>query len=117
MLRGNLLEIYVYTPVLSNMQSISFQAYSMKVDRCPTEALSLTNNIILSKQDFENLHRPRYATEYYICMSGACPGIRKGRGPNSESFFFFAFQFFRGCLAQKIAEKMIFSTENVAEYR
>ena len=31
-------------------------------------------------------------------------------------FFFFAFQFFRGCPAQKLAEKMTFSTKKVAKY-
>ena len=53
--------------------------------------------------------------------TGACPGIRKRGGPKSESlffFFFFAFQFFRGGgPAQKLAEKMIFSTKKVAKYR
>ena len=53
-------------------------------------------------------------------QSGTCPGIRKG-GPKSENLFFlffFAFQFFRGGgAAQKIAEKMIFSTKKVAKYR
>ena len=39
-------------------------------------------------------------------LPGACPGIR-----------FFAFQFFRGGPAPKIAEKMIFSTKEVAKYR
>ena len=39
-------------------------------------------------------------------------------GPNLKAFFFFAFQFFRGGgPAQKIAEKMILSTEKVAKYR
>ena len=57
-----------------------------------------------------------------LCMgvSGACPGIRKGRGPKSESlfFFFFCFSIFQGGgPAQKIAEKMIFSTTKVAKYR
>ena len=33
----------------------------------------------------------------FILSTGACPGIRKGGGgPKSESFFFFAFQYFRG---------------------
>ena len=52
--------------------------------------------------------------------SGACPGIRKRGGPKSESlfFFFFFFQFFRGGgPAQKLAEKMTFSTKKVAKYR
>ena len=52
---------------------------------------------------------------FSVMCSGACPGIRKRGGPKSESFFFFfffAFQFFRGGgPAQKIAEKMIFSTK------
>ena len=52
-------------------------------------------------------------------IAGACPGIRKRGDPKSENlFFFFAFQFFRGGgLAQKIVEKMIFSTKKVAKYR
>ena len=50
---------------------------------------------------------------------GACPGIRKGGGPKSESLFFiFCFSIFQGGgAAQKIAEKMIFSTKKVAKYR
>ena len=65
--------------------------------------------------------------KYTLCnmyITGACPGIRKRGGPKSESpfffffFFFFAFQFFRGGgPAQKLAEKMIFSTKKVAKYR
>ena len=39
---------------------------------------------------------------------GACPGIRKGGGPKS--------QFLRGGPAQKIDEKIIFSTKKVAKY-
>ena len=35
-----------------------------------------------------------------VCMTGACPGIRKGGGPKSEilffSFFLFCFSIFRG---------------------
>ena len=55
-------------------------------------------------------------------LSGACPGIRKRGGPKSESlFFFFFFLLFNfswgGGPAQKIAEKMIFSTKKVAKYR
>ena len=63
---------------------------------------------------------------YSLCrVSGACPGIRMGITysnmgvAKSESlffFFFFAFQFLRGDPAQKIAEKMIFSTKKVAKY-
>ena len=51
--------------------------------------------------------------------SGACPGIRKRGGPKSESFFFFflLFNFSGGGPAQKLAEKMIFSTKKVAKYR
>ena len=46
----------------------------------------------------------------------------RGGGPKSESlffffFFFFAFQFFRGGPAQKISEKIIFSTKKVTKYR
>ena len=37
-------------------------------------------------------------------------------GPKSESLFF-AFQYFRGGSAQKIGEKMILPTKNVAKYR
>ena len=52
-------------------------------------------------------------------ITGACPGNCKGGGPKSESLFFLAFQFFRGGggPAQKIDEKMIFSTKKVAKYR
>ena len=54
-------------------------------------------------------------------ISGACPGICKRGGPKSESlffFFFFCFSIFRGGgPAQKIAEKIIFSTKKVAKYR
>ena len=47
----------------------------------------------------------------------ACPGLRKGGGRKSESFFF-AFQFFKGGgLAQKITEKITFPTKKVAKYR
>ena len=42
---------------------------------------------------------------------GACLGIRK------TFFNFFSFQFLRGGPAQKIAEKMTFSTKKVAKYR
>ena len=40
-------------------------------------------------------------------------------GPKSESFFFFflLFNFSWGGAAQKIAEKITFSTEKVAKYR
>ena len=49
---------------------------------------------------------------------GACPGIRKRGGSKSKSLFFFAFQFIRGGgPAQKLAEKMTFSTTKVAKYR
>ena len=52
---------------------------------------------------------------------GACPGIRKRGGPKSESLFFFFFFFFllfnSSGPAQKLAEKMIFSTKKVAKYR
>ena len=47
----------------------------------------------------------------------ACPGIRKGGGGENLKGFFFAFQFFKGCQAQKIAEIIIFPTEKVAKYR
>ena len=54
-----------------------------------------------------------------MMITGACPGIRKrgGGGQNLKAFFFFAFQFFRGGPAQKLAEKMTFSTKKVAKYR
>ena len=56
---------------------------------------------------------------FHVHNSGACPGIRKGGGgQNLKALFFFAFQFFRGGgAAQKIAEKVIFSTKKVAKYR
>ena len=47
----------------------------------------------------------------------ACPEIRKGGGPKSESLFFLLFNFSGGGPAQKIAEKMIFSTKKEAKYR
>ena len=59
----------------------------------------------------------------HVCYgkSGACPGIRKGGGPKiCKLFFFFFFLLFNisgGGPAQKIAEKMIFSTKKVAKYR
>ena len=45
--------------------------------------------------------------------------VRGGGAQNLKAFFFFffAFQYFRGGPTQKIAEKMIFSTEKVAKYR
>ena len=45
---------------------------------------------------------------------GACAGIRKRGGPISESLFFFflLFNFSGGGPAQKLAEKMTFSTKN-----
>ena len=45
--------------------------------------------------------------------------VRGGGGPKSESLFiyFIFFKNFQGGAAQKIAEKMIFSTEKVAKYR
>ena len=52
----------------------------------------------------------------YIINTVACPGIRMGGGRKSERLFF-AFQFFKGGPAQKIAEKMIFPTKKVAKYR
>ena len=57
----------------------------------------------------------------YILYAGACPGIRKRGGPKSESLFFFFFFFFcfsifqGGGPAQKLAEKMTFSTKKVGE--
>ena len=50
-----------------------------------------------------------------IYPSVACPGIR--RGAKNLKGLFFAFQFFKGGPAQKIAEKMIFQTKKVAKYR
>ena len=42
----------------------------------------------------------------------------RGGGAKSEKSFFLAFQFFGGGgAAQKIAEKMIFSTKKVTKYR
>ena len=51
--------------------------------------------------------------------SVACPRIRKGGGGGSENQkrFFFAFQFFKGGPAQKIAEEVIFPTKKVAIYK
>ena len=48
-----------------------------------------------------------------------CPGIRKrGGGPKSESVFFLLLNFSGGGgPAQKIAEKMTFSTKKVAKFR
>ena len=53
-------------------------------------------------------------------VPGACTGICKRGAQNLKAFFFFfffAFQFFRGGPAQKIAEKIIFSTKKVGKYR
>ena len=58
--------------------------------------------------------------EIYLLLSGACPGIRKRGAQNLKAFFFllfFAFQFVRGGPAEKLAEKMTFSTKKVAKYR
>ena len=53
-----------------------------------------------------------------VLISVACPGICKGGGGESlKGFLFFAFQFFKGGSAQKIAEKMIFPTKKVAKYK
>ena len=48
-----------------------------------------------------------------LLITGARPGIRKGGGQNLKAFFFFG----GGGPAQKIDEKMIFSTKKVAKYR
>ena len=55
----------------------------------------------------------------YRNKSGACPRIRKGVGLNIYFILFFlCFSSFQGGgPAQKIAEKMIFSTKKVAKYR
>ena len=59
----------------------------------------------------ENMKYYSYTLATNYLASGACPGILK-------AFFFCAFQFFRGGgPAQKIAEKVIFSTKKVAKYR
>ena len=54
-------------------------------------------------------------------VPGAFTGICKRGAQNLKAFFFFffffAFQLFREGPAQKIAEKMIFSTKKVAKYR
>ena len=66
------------------------------------------NGILQTSLDEKNTN------PFYRYITGACPGIRKRGGP--KSFFFFAFQFFRGGgPAQKLAEKMIFSTKKVAK--
>ena len=49
-------------------------------------------------------------------MPVACPGIGRGGGGGDDlKGFFFAFQFFKGGRAQKIAEKTIFPTTKVAK--
>ena len=50
---------------------------------------------------------------------GACPGIRKrgGGAQNLKTFFFLSNFSGGGGPAQKIAEKLIFSTKKVAKYR
>ena len=51
-------------------------------------------------------------------VSRNCPAIRKGGGAqNLKAFFFLLFNFSGGGPAQKIAEKIIFSTKKVAKYR
>ena len=68
---------------------------------------------LFSKLFFDQMAKSRLFT-------GACPGIRKGGGGQNLKaffFFFFTFQFFRRGPAQKIAEKVIFSTKKVAKYR
>ena len=55
-----------------------------------------------------------------LCLAGACPGIRKRGAQNLKAFFYLLFFFSTfqgGGLAQKLAEKMIFSTKKVAKYR
>ena len=42
--------------------------------------------------------------------------VRGGRTENLKAFFF-AFQYFKGGPAPKIADKMIFPTKKVAKYR
>ena len=69
--------------------------------------------------------RPDIMKCFMHCMritdvaTGACPGIRKRGAQNVKTFlFFFAFQFFKGGgPAQKLAEKMTFSTKKVAKCR
>ena len=50
------------------------------------------------------------------CYQARVQEFVRGGAQNLKAFFF-AFQFFRGGAAQKIAEKMIFSTNKVAKYR
>ena len=58
------------------------------------------------------------SNSFFTVLTGACPGIRKRGGPKAESlFFFFGFSIFQGGPAQKLAEKMTFSTKKVAKYR
>ena len=60
----------------------------------------------------------RNVSNYIIPV--ACPGIRKGGGGGGggkSEMLFFAFQFFKGGPAQKIALKMIFPTKKVGNYR
>ena len=51
---------------------------------------------IALQENFEKMCNLMRLGEYFDQISGACPGIRQGGGPKSESLFFFAFQFFRG---------------------
>ena len=57
--------------------------------------------------------------------SGACPGIRKRGAQNLKAFFYYfffilfflLFNFSAGAPAQRLAEKLTFSTKKVAKYR
>ena len=48
-----------------------------------------------------------------MCQARVQEFVWGGGGQNLKAFFFFAFQFFREGPAQKIAEKMIFSTSKI----
>ena len=55
---------------------------------------------------------------FYMYVQARVQEFVRGGGGQDLKAFFFAFQFFRGGgAAQKIDEKMIFSTKKVAKYR
>ena len=65
---------------------------------------------------------PKGYTRKDRCKQARVQEFARGGAQNLKAFFFFffffAFQFFRGGgPAQKLAEKMIFSTKKVAKYR
>ena len=89
-----------------------------------TESQYTAGSQLLTIIILENLntqHSNQWCSRKYL-GTGAVQNISSRRvsrnsqegGPKSESLFF---QFFKGGAAQKIAEKMIFSTKKVAKYR